>query len=139
MTKQEMLDQVYHIYQFPPKTEIEADRNFVWKLLQAGCHPYYILAATESLSETAHTNDVYSDTDREKAPHWIRHVVMKEYVVNPRWKRKEYKEDYQYCTCSECDEVATGGECFGDNETPYCPWCGAELCGTTEVRHEYED
>ena len=84
-----------------------------------------------------HPADSYSDIARRIAPHWIRHIVMKEDLM-VRGKKKEYIVDYEYCTCSVCGERACCGSAYYDLETPYCPQCGNELCGDTELRHEYE-
>lgn len=46
------------------------------------------------------------------------------------WKRHHKKKDGVYsewCTCSVCGQTATAGACYFDNETPFCPWCGADM------------
>lgn len=58
--------------------------------------------------------------------HWIRH--------------KEYNEEYdqydEWCECSECGRWATAGNAFYDNETPYCPHCGAKMDESEAVKDE---
>lgn len=136
--RDEQLKQVLSLYHLPPKSEIEADRDFVWNLLKAGCPPKYILSASENILLHNHPPDAYSDLARRIAPHWVRHIVMKEDLA-ARGKKKEYIEYSQYCTCSECGEEACAGGTYFDLETPFCPQCGIELYGETEIRHEYED
>ena len=36
-------------------------------------------------------------------------------------------EEYRACHCSVCGATATAGSSFWDNETPYCPNCGAKM------------
>lgn len=53
-------------------------------------------------------------------------------VRHGRWIRHSKKEDgkyYEWCNCSECGNEATAGPCYWDNETPFCPWCGAKMDG----------
>lgn len=48
------------------------------------------------------------------------------------WKRHHKKIDGVYsewCVCSVCGQMATAGACYYDNETPFCPWCGAKMDG----------
>ena len=51
-------------------------------------------------------------------------------VVRGKWKRHHKKIDGVYsewCVCSVCGQMATAGDCYYDNETPFCPWCGADM------------
>lgn len=56
---------------------------------------------------------------------WIR---ISEYEEIGRKK----KELWHKLICSECKETATEGSCFFDNDTPFCPWCGAQMEEDTE-------
>lgn len=51
--------------------------------------------------------------------------------VYGQWKRFHKKNGdegyYEWCECSVCGERATAGPCYFDNETPFCPWCGADM------------
>lgn len=59
MNEEEQLQFVYQIFDLPPKTQIDGDRNFVWHLLQAGCPPYYILKAYQELLISDFPDDSY--------------------------------------------------------------------------------
>lgn len=50
---------VYKIFDYPPKTQKDGDRDFVWNLLCAGCPPYYILEAFERMCRNYHPDDAY--------------------------------------------------------------------------------
>ena len=61
MTEAEQRAFLYEIFDFPPKGQKEADRNFVWQLVRAGCPAYYILAAFEELCLRDHPDDAYEE------------------------------------------------------------------------------
>ena len=63
MDENEQLQFVYQIFDLPPKTQKEADRNFVWQLLQAGCKPYYILKAYQELFTRDFPDDAYDEDE----------------------------------------------------------------------------
>ena len=63
MTEEEQRKLLYRIFDLPPKTQKEADRNFVWWLLQVGCPVYYILAAMEELFCRDHPDDSYEENE----------------------------------------------------------------------------
>ena len=67
MDEKEQIELIYSIYDLPPKTQKEADRNFVWALLKSGCPPFYILAATERMTEGQFPDDAYEE-DEEYDP-----------------------------------------------------------------------
>ena len=61
MNEAEQRALLYQIFDFPPKYQKEADRNFVWQLLRAGCPVYFILAAFEELCIRNHPDDAYEE------------------------------------------------------------------------------
>lgn len=69
-------------------------------------------------------NGAYETADVAPVRHgrWLR-------ITEYEGEGKKRKEAFHYCICSVCKETATAGGCFWDNETPYCPWCGAKMDG----------
>ena len=63
MNEQQQKELLYAIYDLPPKTQKEADRDFIWALLKTGCPIRNILAATEYLAVRDHPDDSYEGWD----------------------------------------------------------------------------
>lgn len=68
MSEEEQLQLLYRIYDFPPKTQKDADRDFVWALLRTGCPVHHILAATEYIFVRDHPDDSYEGWDDHYDP-----------------------------------------------------------------------